>query len=698
MSRRLTTEEKGKGLLHAPPARKRIRAPEIDTSALIQANLLTIIGRLTNPQEQSVNEVISTLPRRWKTEGPVTGADLGHSCFQFRLSTEKDLKEVLANRPYNHNNWMLILQRWEPVISNSFPSEIPFWIKLQGLPLHFWHQEMIYNIGYELGTLDHYEITKTSARMRVLVDGLSPLIMDSIVDYKTGEESLVTFEYEGLKNHCSLCFRLSHLGQDCPFRAPLPEPLEPIVPSFTQVIREEVALGNSTMAAQPVVRSTKTPTTLNNDASLKFDRLQEFSTRLDRHGRPFGDRVSVAVNGAPPLRNKITPRPSREPLGHERSDRHRGNSNAPSYYMKPQYRHRADERRSNKTSREGYSREASEDPHMGRERRNHDQNYDAPQDDLPGQLQALSPSYTTNRVPRRSGLGKQGPSSQQLARTHHAAGNSEEHETPRQVEGDPLPTVRHQEAAFLPRPPLERTLIFPELPPTRAIPTTEEVMEDLIEASHQYVNHPDPTEREARIQRVLETNAQGIMEETAAHIIATATAQSPAQQLICFQPEGGNYSSAGQEISFSHDPEGEPAPVVQDRLVTSRSARPPRTKKSSGVSRGLMGANLRKHNLTMSQRSPATRQTIEDNHSSTPANGSRLRHGRRTNGTPSHNNAIMDQEVQQPGRREARIQSPQENEIPLQQQQTPSRVRRHRRAQYDPEEQVDFHHLSPDLP
>ena len=63
--------------------------------------------------------------------------------------------------------------------------------------------------------------------------------------------------------------------------------------------------------------------------------------------------------------------------------------------------------------------------------------------------------------------------------------------------------------------------------------------------SHQYVNHPDPVEREARIQRVLETNAQGIMEETAARIIVSATTQSPAQQLICFQPEGRIYRSTG---------------------------------------------------------------------------------------------------------------------------------------------------------
>lgn len=107
---------------------------------------------------------------------------------------------------------MIILQRWEPIISNTFPSQIPFWIKLQGLPLHFWHHKMIYRIGHALGTLDDYEISSTSARMRVLVDGLGPLVKETMIDFDTGEESLLTLEYEGLKNHCSVCSRLSHLA------------------------------------------------------------------------------------------------------------------------------------------------------------------------------------------------------------------------------------------------------------------------------------------------------------------------------------------------------------------------------------------------------------------------------------------------------------------------------------------------------
>lgn len=99
MARRLTSEKKGKGIHSATTigVYKRIRAPELDTSALIQANSLTLIGRLTNPQKHQVEEVIAVLPKIWNLEGTVTGSDLGHSCFQFRLSSEKDLKAVLHN-------------------------------------------------------------------------------------------------------------------------------------------------------------------------------------------------------------------------------------------------------------------------------------------------------------------------------------------------------------------------------------------------------------------------------------------------------------------------------------------------------------------------------------------------------------------------------------------------------------------------
>lgn len=48
------------------------------------------------------------------------------------------------------------------------------------------------------------------------------------------------------------------------------------------------------------------------------------------------------------------------------------------------------------------------------------------------------------------------------------------------------------------------------------------VMDELREATLQYTNHPDPIESAARRQRVLDGEVHGLMEKTAASIIAAA--------------------------------------------------------------------------------------------------------------------------------------------------------------------------------
>lgn len=89
---------------------------------------------------------------------------------------------------------MVILQWWKPIISPSFPSMIPFWIKIKGLPLLYWHKDLVCRVDQELGTLDNHELTRTTTRVRVLVDGLKSLVKESIVKFDSGEESVITLE------------------------------------------------------------------------------------------------------------------------------------------------------------------------------------------------------------------------------------------------------------------------------------------------------------------------------------------------------------------------------------------------------------------------------------------------------------------------------------------------------------------------
>lgn len=111
---------------------------------------------------------------------------------------------------------MVILQRWEPVISDSFPTMIPFWIELQGLPKHYWKPEMIFSIGEDMGEILDHEITNSVIKMKVLIDGLKPLVMEILVEFPDGSEALVSMKYKSLKGHCKRCFRLSHEQKDCP--------------------------------------------------------------------------------------------------------------------------------------------------------------------------------------------------------------------------------------------------------------------------------------------------------------------------------------------------------------------------------------------------------------------------------------------------------------------------------------------------
>lgn len=424
---------------------------------------LTMIGRVTYPKEQPVEELITRLPRKWTLKGRVSGSDLGQHTFQFRFELEEDLLQVLAGRPYHYGRWMVVLQRWEPILSPSFPSQIPFWISLHGLSLHYWQDEMIYRIAHDLGTLEHYIISKTSAKIRVSVDALQPLTKEALIEFSTGEELPVTLEYEGLENHCNICFRLTHPPRECPLADP---------PARDST--REVHTRSSYKSTSPRQRN---PQRQSEHREGKAPMVEEpFHRRLDRHGRPFGERLPLPVSRSLPLRNKITP-------------------------------HDANSEQNTQEARRGEQRQA------------------APEN-----------SHNTTREHRHRVPNLQWRERNQRNRTTPTQ-NAEETE---RLEGTSLPTSPQMERER----PLGRNLAEtdypPQLPPTvPQIPTTEEVMNELMEVTYQYTNVEDPIERAARIQRCLREEEHNLMATTAANIIATATASlTPIPENQTLQYEG----------------------------------------------------------------------------------------------------------------------------------------------------------------
>ena len=223
MSRRLSYNEKGKGLQrpNSPPRLGRVKLPDYDASDLMRKHELTLIGRTTNQRAQRMWSLISFLADHWKCKSRPFGSDLGQGKFQFQFDNSEDLQAVLENRPYHFGKWMVILQKWEPNISPEFPSQITFWIQVQGVPVHLWNEAILRGIGDDIGSFDCWEITPSKARFRALVNGLRPLMFESILEFANGDEVVAYLLYEKLEKHCTICCMLDHEKEECPQRISL---------------------------------------------------------------------------------------------------------------------------------------------------------------------------------------------------------------------------------------------------------------------------------------------------------------------------------------------------------------------------------------------------------------------------------------------------------------------------------------------
>lgn len=220
MTNRYSREDKGKGLSEHSRQRRKppVRIPAEDNEALIAEYNLTLIGRVTNPAAQNTKALVDFFLQHWHVGGTITGRDLGPNLVQFNFETEQDLQSVLSKAPFHFKRWMLLLERWKPIVSDRFPAMIPFWIQVYGIPLHFWTLKTLDTIGEELGKVEAKDLER--GRIRVLINGLNPLEMKMDISLSSGEITQVEFNYEKLEKHCFHCFALTHEKKDCPLLPP----------------------------------------------------------------------------------------------------------------------------------------------------------------------------------------------------------------------------------------------------------------------------------------------------------------------------------------------------------------------------------------------------------------------------------------------------------------------------------------------
>ncbi|KAG2264131.1 hypothetical protein Bca52824_071210 [Brassica carinata] len=527
MASRFTKEEKGKHHLSGDmePTIKRIKARYVDNSILIKENRLTLIGRVTNPKEQKIWALLPALPRKWHLQGKVTGSDLGNGCFQIRFEKEEELQRVLDNRPYHFAYWMIILQRWEPVISSTFPSQIPFWIRIKGLPLHYWHEDMICDIGKELGTLLNHELTKTSARIKVLIDGLKPLEKKSIIEFDSGEESLIYLEYERLENHCSLCQSLSHLKDDCPKRMERNKTLKLQAEEDLYSLGRNFNHNSSKQDTQTKGRElTNFYVSQERDLHKKDGTTKSFNERVDRHGNSFRERVATKQTRVPPPARALITKADITQNWRSRSSNLVVEVQG---YNSPPYTVRREELEGRQLKRAPFPQKGLKE----------------------WRAKPVAPTFSSERneeIHMTTTHPQRGQNLQGQTPTPKSKTNQTEEEIQRDLDEatllylscpDPIEAAarrkrvmssdakgqRAETMAVMMRSSskcLEQRPTGTQENRTGYTKTKESIMEDLQDVTKQYLCCTDPTEAAARKQRVLTGDASGSMEETADSILA----------------------------------------------------------------------------------------------------------------------------------------------------------------------------------
>jgi len=134
----------------------------------------------------------------------------------------------------DHTNWVLssfwhfehapvLLKHWTPL----FDPEIeqigigPVWIRLPGIPLQYWSEDIFRRIGNAIGTfMDYdksYQQTGMMAYARLLINldtrgGIQEYITIQWRD--TARKQII--DYEGILYRCQRCHKVGHLYKDCP--------------------------------------------------------------------------------------------------------------------------------------------------------------------------------------------------------------------------------------------------------------------------------------------------------------------------------------------------------------------------------------------------------------------------------------------------------------------------------------------------
>ncbi|KAL1198550.1 hypothetical protein V5N11_021628 [Cardamine amara subsp. amara] len=186
-------------------------------------NVLSIIGRVLNPDFQKVANLVLDMPRKCQLFDRVRGIALSKEKFQFIYRFEQDLLAVLDKGVHTYNEWTLAMERWVEHPPPDYLQSIMVWVQMRNIHVNHYNVLAITWLGELIGHVEEVVlITERSqrqdfVRVKMKFDVSKPLQKSKVVNLpKNGGEVTIRYDFERVQKRCFTCQRLTHDQTVCP--------------------------------------------------------------------------------------------------------------------------------------------------------------------------------------------------------------------------------------------------------------------------------------------------------------------------------------------------------------------------------------------------------------------------------------------------------------------------------------------------
>lgn len=181
-----------------------------------------LIGKFLGfwPTEKALQGWIAS---KWKPKGQVT-LQLGPKGFFTAIfNCLEDKTRIFEGGPYFFNSFGLYLTDWKPRFNPDKEdfSWAPVWIRMYSLPVEYWREETLADIGNKLGSFikvaTETKTRKYTSYARICVKmHLTKTLADMVSLFHDDYEWKQTLDYEHIPFRCRKCHEHGHLFRDCP--------------------------------------------------------------------------------------------------------------------------------------------------------------------------------------------------------------------------------------------------------------------------------------------------------------------------------------------------------------------------------------------------------------------------------------------------------------------------------------------------